>query len=68
MKDYLEKHCFGVCVYLGEKMGVKTSVVRMYFIYLSFVTIGSPIVIYLFMAFWLNLKKYLRLDSNPVIS
>lgn len=68
MKDFIEKYCFGVCVYLGEKMGVKTSVVRMYFIYLSFVTIGSPIVIYLFMAFWLNLKKYLRVNGNPVIS
>jgi phage shock protein PspC (stress-responsive transcriptional regulator) len=47
-------------VWLSEKIGVRTSIVRLYFIYLSFVTFGSPIIVYLFMAFWLDLKKYTR--------
>jgi phage shock protein PspC (stress-responsive transcriptional regulator) len=62
MKDFLEKYGFGVCSYVAEKIGIKSSSVRLYFIYLSFVTVGSPIVIYLVTAFWLNIKKYLRKD------
>lgn len=60
MKDLLERSAFGVCSYLGERMGVASSRVRMYFIYLSFVTLGSPIILYLFAAFWLNLKQYIK--------
>lgn len=55
---WLEKSAFGVCSYLGEKMGIASSNVRLYFIYSSFVTLGSPLIIYLFMAFWLNFKRY----------
>ncbi|MBI5916325.1 MAG: PspC domain-containing protein [Bacteroidetes bacterium] len=60
MKDLMERRLFGVCSYLGEKMGVASSRVRMYFIYLSFVALGSPIIIYLFVAFWLNVKRYIK--------
>lgn len=41
-------------------MGVKSSRVRMYFIYLSCLTLGSPLLLYLFAAFWLNLRNYLN--------
>ncbi len=51
---------FGVCTYIADKMGVARERVRLYFIYLSFLTLGSPIVVYLFIAFWLNIKKYIR--------
>ncbi|WP_297766575.1 PspC domain-containing protein, partial [uncultured Muriicola sp.] len=66
-KDIVEKSVFGVCQFLGDKIGIKTSRVRLYFIYLSFVTMGSPVIIYLFLAFWLNLKKYLRKSLNPLL-
>ncbi|NNF36620.1 MAG: PspC domain-containing protein [Saprospiraceae bacterium] len=59
-KDIVEKYSFGVCQFLADKMGVKATRVRLYFIYISFVTMGSPVIIYLFMAFWINLKKYIR--------
>ena len=59
-KDLVEKYSFGVCQFFADKMGVKASRVRLYFIYISFVTMGSPVIIYLFAAFWLNLKKYIR--------
>ncbi len=59
-KDLMERSAFGVCSYLGDKMGLASARVRMYFIYLSFATLGSPIIIYLFVAFWLNIKKYIK--------
>jgi len=60
LKNLLERSAFGVCSYLGDKMGIATARVRVYFIYLSFAALGSPILIYLFVAFWLNLKQYIR--------
>lgn len=60
IRNFVEKSVFGVCSTIGSRMGIRTSRVRLYFIYLSFVTFGSPILIYLFMAFWLNLRKYMR--------
>lgn len=60
LKYFVEKHVFGVCSYLGEKLGISTSRIRLYFIYTSFITMGSPIIIYLVIAFWINLKKYIR--------
>lgn len=64
----LQRSAFGVCSYLGEKMGVPISRVRVYFIYLSFVTLGSPIVMYLFAAFWLNVRDYIRQSRNALWS
>jgi phage shock protein PspC (stress-responsive transcriptional regulator) len=63
-KDMMERSAFGVCSYLGDKMGLASARVRMYFIYLSFVTLGSPIIIYLFVAFWLNIKRYIKNSRN----
>lgn len=60
LKHLLEKSAFGVCSYLGEKMGIASARVRVYFIYLSFVALGSPIIFYLFVAFWLNVKAYIK--------
>ncbi len=60
MKTFIEKYSFGVCNYLGSKMGLASSRVRVYFIYASLFTFGSPIVIYLAVAFWLNIKRYVR--------
>ena len=60
IKNLLERSAFGVCTYLGNKMGVATSRVRIYFIYLSFAAMGSPVIIYLFIAFWLNVRDYIR--------
>ena len=55
----MEWHVFGVCSYIGEKMGIASSTIRKYFIYISFLTMGSPIIIYLFIAFWMNIKNYI---------
>ncbi|MBP7274311.1 MAG: PspC family transcriptional regulator [Saprospiraceae bacterium] len=45
---------------MGEKIGVASTKVRMYFIYTSFIAVGSPLIIYLFLAFWINIKNYVR--------
>ncbi|MCU0441428.1 MAG: PspC domain-containing protein [Bacteroidia bacterium] len=63
-KYFVEKQVYGVCTYLGEKFGISTSRIRLYFIYTSFITMGSPIIIYLVMAFWINIKKYLRIGRT----
>lgn len=64
IKDLMERSAFGVCSYLGDKMGLASARVRMYFIYLSFVALGSPIIVYLFVAFWLNVKQYIKNSRN----
>jgi phage shock protein PspC (stress-responsive transcriptional regulator) len=65
-RDNMERSAFGVCSYLGNKMGVAASKVRMYFIYVSFLTFGSPALIYLIIAFWLNIKNYILRNKNRI--
>lgn len=66
-KDYIEWQLFGVCSAIGLKMGVAAGTIRKYFIYLSFFTIGSPIILYFFIAFWMNIKKHIdNLRRNPL--
>lgn len=60
LKDRAEKSTFGVFTYLGDKFGIQSSKMRLYFIYVSFVTLGSPLIFYFIALFWINLKKYLR--------
>ncbi len=67
LKHQIEWSVFGVCSSLGEKLGISTSRIRMWFIYISFLTMGSPLIIYMIMAFWLNIKKYiLSAKRNPL--
>ncbi len=66
VKNILERSAFGVCNYLGEKMGIASARVRVYFIYISFVALGSPIIFYLFVAFWLNIKQYVKRKRNAI--
>ena len=63
-RNTVERNAFGVCNYLGKKMGIAASRVRMYFIYVSFLTFGSPALIYLIVAFWLNVKRYIQQKKN----
>lgn len=66
-RDFLEWQAFGVCTAIGDKIGIATSRIRMWFIYISFLTMGSPLIIYMVMAFWINMKKYiLYTRRNPL--
>jgi phage shock protein C len=64
--SFFEKQAFGVCNWWGAKLGMKSSSIRLFFIYLSFFTAGSPIIIYLVMAFILEHKDYFKFRKNKV--
>ncbi|MEO6948446.1 MAG: PspC family transcriptional regulator [Ginsengibacter sp.] len=67
IKNFIEWQVFGVCTAIGEKMGIATSVIRKNFIYMSFLTLGSPVIFYLFFAFWMNIKNYIQNSRrNPL--
>ena len=66
LKFFVEKHAFGVCSYLGDRFGISSGRIRLYFIYTSFITMGSPVIIYLVIAFWLSLKKKTRLNRRTL--
>jgi len=65
-RDFFERQAFGVCSWLGDILHMQTSVIRLFFIYSSFVTIGSPLIVYLILAFWLKMKNYIRARRTSV--
>ena len=60
LKLYVERSFFGVFTYLGERFNLPTGKLRLYFIYVSFFTLGSPVLFYFIAAFWLNVRRYSR--------
>jgi phage shock protein PspC (stress-responsive transcriptional regulator) len=65
-RNFIEWKVFGVCNAIGERMGISTSRIRTWFIYVSFLTMGSPLILYFILAFWMNMKNYiLSLRRNP---
>lgn len=67
IRDYCERRGFEVCSRLGDRIGIRPGVVRLYFIYTSFLAFGSPLIIYLVMAFWIRLKDYLQSPRRSVL-
>ena len=65
-KYFVEGRVFGVCSYLGERLGIASSYIRLFFIYATFITLTSPIILYLILAFWINLKKYIMRNRSPL--
>jgi phage shock protein PspC (stress-responsive transcriptional regulator) len=66
-KNFIEWQAFGVCAAIGNRLGIATSRIRMWFMYISFLTLGSPIIIYAILAFWMNIKRYiLAARRNPL--
>ncbi len=67
IREIVEMQAFGVCSAIGERLGVASSKIRMWFIYISFLTMGSPVLIYMILAFTRNLKNYiLAAKRNPL--
>lgn len=66
IKLFVEQKAFGVCTWLGGKMGIKTERVRLYFLYVTFGTLGSSVILYLVVAFWLNIKNYQKEGKRTV--
>ena len=65
LKSFFEVRAFGVCSYLGEKLGIASTHIRLFFIYLSFVTLASPVILYLSLAFLIRIRNYFRAKLNP---
>ena len=59
-RNRLERSAFGVCAWLADHMGISRRRVRVYFIYLSCLSLGSSLLFYFFAAFWLNVRGYIR--------
>jgi phage shock protein PspC (stress-responsive transcriptional regulator) len=67
LREFLELRAFGVCNAMGERLGIATYRIRMWFIYISFLTLGSPVIIYMVLAFWMNIKRYILAGKrNPL--
>jgi phage shock protein PspC (stress-responsive transcriptional regulator) len=65
-RSFVEWNAFGVCSAIGNRMGIATSRIRLYFIYTSLLTMGSPIIIYMVLAFWRNMRNYVKAAKrNP---
>ena len=60
LKYFFEKHGFHVSSRLADKLGMRASNVRIFFIYISFVTVGLGFGVYLTLAFWIRLKDLIR--------
>lgn len=67
IRQLVEYNVFGVCAYLGDRLNIAAEKIRLYFIYLSFLTFGSPVIVYFMIAFWMNIRKYIFFSKrNPV--
>jgi phage shock protein PspC (stress-responsive transcriptional regulator) len=67
LRQFIEWKVFGVCSAMGERMGIAPSRIRTWFIYISFLTMGSPLIVYFVVAFWMNIKEYiLSARRNPL--
>jgi len=66
--DFFEKKAFGVCAWWGKNLGIEAHKVRLSFIYLSFITLGSNLIVYLIMVFILENKEYFKFSrKKPTI-
>ena len=55
-RNILDRQAFGVCTKIAGVLNIKASSVKLFFIYSSFLTLGSPLLGYLILAFILRLR------------
>lgn len=66
IRSRLEPQAFGVCTMLGEKLRISKNHIRLFFIYASFVANWSPLILYMIIAFWMNMKNYILEKKSKV--
>ena len=66
IKGFVEPRAFGVFNTLGSWLGIQSSKTRLFFIYVSFIAISSPLIIYLVLLFWLNMGKYIKTKRGKI--
>jgi len=65
-KNFFELHGFNVLSRLADRLGMRAKNVRLFFIYISFVTVGLSFGVYLTLAFLLKLKDMLHTKRSSV--
>jgi phage shock protein PspC (stress-responsive transcriptional regulator) len=58
-RNFFEKQIFGVSSWWGNRLGIKASFIRLFFIYAAF-TNALTILIYLSMIFLLKLRNHFK--------
>lgn len=66
IRHFFERHGFYVSSRLGDKIGIRARNIRLFFIYLSFATLGIGFAVYLTLAFWLKLKDLVYTKRTSV--
>jgi phage shock protein PspC (stress-responsive transcriptional regulator) len=66
IRHFFERHGFYVSSRLADKMGMRAKTIRIFFIYLSFATMGMGFAVYLTLAFWLKLKDLVYAKRSSV--
>lgn len=66
LKYFFEKYGFHVSSRMADKLGMRVTSVRLFFIYISFVTAGLWFGVYLTLAFWIRLKDLIRAKRTSV--
>jgi len=61
---FFELRSFGVSTWFARKIRVDVSRVRLFFIYFSFIGLGSPVLIYLMMACVLEHKHIFKFQRK----
>jgi len=66
VRHYFERHGFEVSSRLADRLGMRALNVRLFFIYISFVTVGLSFGLYLTIAFVLRLKDLVYTKRSSV--
>lgn len=66
IRYFFERHGFYVSSRLGDKLGIRARSIRLFFIYLSFATMGMGFAVYLTLAFWLKIKDLVYTKRTSV--
>jgi len=66
VRHYFEKYGFDVSSRFADRLGMNTKNVRLFFIYISFVTVGLSFGFYLTLAFLLRLKDMIYTKRSSV--
>ncbi|WP_196890498.1 PspC domain-containing protein [Aureivirga marina] len=66
LRHFFEKYGFDVSTRFADRLGLKVTHVRLFFIYISFVTLGISFGLYLSLAFLLKLKDMIYTKRKSV--
>ncbi len=66
IRHFFERYGFDVSSRFADRLGMRTVNVRLFFIYISFITIGLSFGIYLTLAFLLKLKDIVYTKRTSV--